>query len=197
MWKPRKEEEPAKPPEPKPTYTGIEAKEVHPVDVSKPFDARSEVANIGKSVLIKGELSGSEDLYLDGEVEGTIELEKNVLTIGPNSKVRANVHARDVIVHGKLDGNIIATGKVEMKRTALLVGDIKTQRITIEDGAFFKGSIDIQREGKGDPKAEAQKQTSPAASSAAAAPASSMPAPGQPGRAPTGVLPQGSYVEKK
>lgn len=109
---------------------------------------RSEVAHIGKSVVIKGELSGSEDLYLDGEVEGTIELQKNALTVGPNGRIRAHINARDVIIHGKVDGNIRGTDKVELKRTAVLVGDIQTQRITIEDGAYFKGAIDIQREAK-------------------------------------------------
>jgi cytoskeletal protein CcmA (bactofilin family) len=180
MWKIRKDEAPAKPSTPNPTYTGISAKEVHPVDVSKPFDARNDVAHIGKSVLIKGQLSGSEDLYLDGEVEGTIELEKNTLTIGPNSKIRAHVNAREVIIHGKVDGNIIASAKVELKRTAVLVGDISTQRITIEDGAFFKGAIDIQREAKPDPKKE-----SPAVSSAVAAPSG------------VGMNPPQPFVEKK
>ena len=150
------------------------------MDVTKPFDARNEMAHIGKSVLIKGELSGSEDLYLDGEVEGTIELQKNLVTIGPNGKIRAHVNAREVIIHGKVDGNLTATEKVELKRTAILVGDIKTQRITIEDGAFFKGAIDIQRESKSEPKKE-----TPAVSSAVAAPAS------------VNVSPQSSFADKK
>jgi len=119
------------------------------VDVPK-HDARNEVAHIGKAVLIKGELSGSEDLYLDGEVEGTIELHQNSLTIGPNGRIRAHVHAREVIIHGKIDGNINGTDRVELKRSAVLVGDISTQRVSIEDGAYFKGSIDIQREPKGE-----------------------------------------------
>ena len=150
------------------------------MDVTKPFDSRSDMAHIGKSVLIKGELSGSEDLYLDGEVEGTIDLQKNVLTIGPNGKIRAHVNAREVVVHGTVDGNLSATDKVELKRTAILVGDIKTQRITIEDGAFFKGSIDIQRESKSEPKKD-----TPAVSSAVAAPSA------------VGVTPQGSFAENK
>jgi len=119
------------------------------VDVPK-LDTRSEVAHIGKSVVIKGELSGSEDLYLDGEVEGTIELDKNSLTIGPNGRIRAHIHAREVIVHGKVDGNIMGIDRVELKRSAVLVGDIVTQRVSIEDGAYFKGSIDVQREQKGE-----------------------------------------------
>ncbi len=111
-------------------------------------NVRSEVAHIGKSVVIKGELSGSEDLYLDGEVEGTIELQRNSLTVGPNGRIRAHIHAKEVVVHGKVDGNIRTTDRVELRRTAVLVGDIQTQRITIEDGAYFKGGIDIQREAK-------------------------------------------------
>ena len=109
---------------------------------------KSEVAHIGKSVLIKGELTGSEDLFLDGEVEGNIDLKDHSLTIGPNGKIRANVVARDVVVHGKVDGNVSGTERVELKRSAVLVGDIATQRIVIEDGAYFKGAIDIRKEGK-------------------------------------------------
>jgi len=149
MWKPRKEEEQPKPPAPSvPTYTPVPTKEVRPVEIPKSYETRSEVAHIGKSVVIKGELSGSEDLYLDGEVEGTIELQRNALTIGPNGRIRAHVNAREVIIHGKIDGNIRGVEKVELKRTAVLVGDIQTQRITIEDGAYFKGAIDIQRDNR-------------------------------------------------
>ncbi len=117
------------------------------MEMPKPVDSfKAEVAHIGKSVLVKGELSGSEDLYLDGEVEGNIELRDHSLIVGPHGRIRANVHARDVVVHGKVDGNIQGTERVELKKSAVLVGDISTQRIIIEDGAFFKGSIDIQKE---------------------------------------------------
>lgn len=109
---------------------------------------RSDIAHIGKSVVIKGELSGSEDLYLDGEVEGSIELRDHSLTVGPNGRVRANINANEVVVHGRIDGNISATGKVELRKSAVLAGDIVTQRIVIEDGAFFKGGIDIQKTNK-------------------------------------------------
>ncbi|HXZ81963.1 MAG TPA: polymer-forming cytoskeletal protein [Terriglobales bacterium] len=119
----------------------------------KPLDSR-QVANIGKSVVIKGELSGSEDLYLDGEVEGNIELNGNSLTVGPNGRVRAHVNAREVVVNGHVDGNIGATERVELRKSAVLVGDIRTQRIMIEEGAYFKGSIDVQREGKAETKRE-------------------------------------------
>lgn len=125
---------------------------------------RAEVAHIGKSVVVKGELSGSEDLYLDGEVEGSIELREQSLTIGPNGKVRANIHAREVIVHGKVDGNVVATERVELKKSAVLMGDIATQRIVIEDGAYFKGGIDIKKDAK--PAAKAESSYSAASTSA-------------------------------
>ena len=153
-----------------------------------PENFRADVAHIGKSVLVKGELSGSEDLYLDGEVEGSIELRDHSLVVGPHGRVRAHIHARDVVLHGKVDGNIKGTERVELKKSAVLVGDIFTQRIVIEDGAYFKGAIDIQKEGaKTAPKREASVGTAAAAASApsysAAPPASSSasPAAGSPG----------------
>src|SRR5437763_14150916 len=111
MWKPRKEEERPLPPSPTPPMSQAPtpavsvAKEIR-MDTPKVENFRAEVAHIGKSVIVKGELSGSEDLYLDGEVEGSIELRGHSLTIGPNGKVRANIHARDVVVHGKVEGNV-------------------------------------------------------------------------------------------
>lgn len=149
-----------------------------------PETYRAEMAHIGKSVVVKGELSGSEDLYLDGEVEGSVELRGHSLIVGPNGRVRANVHARDVVVHGKVDGNIRGTERVELKKSAILVGDIFTQRVVIEDGAFFKGAIDIQKE---TPKPEPRVAMAAAASAGvghtavAAAPAS----------------PQGSLLDQK
>jgi cytoskeletal protein CcmA (bactofilin family) len=106
----------------------------------------TDFAHIGKSVIIKGELSGSEDLYVDGTVEGTIELQGNNLVIGPNGQVRANVNAKGVMVQGKLEGNIRASEKAELRKSAAVVGDIVTQRIAIEEGAYFKGKVEIQRE---------------------------------------------------
>ena len=105
----------------------------------------SEIATIGKSVVVKGELSGSEDLVVDGEVEGSIALRGQSLTVGPNGRVRANIEARNVILHGRVDGDIHATDRVELRKSASLSGDISTARISIEDGAFFKGTIDIQK----------------------------------------------------
>ncbi len=160
MWKTLKkdDETPAPAPSPAPAYTAVPPKEVRPVDTK---ENRTEVAHIGKAVLIKGELSGSEDLYLDGEVEGTIELDRNSLTIGPNARIRAHIHAREVILHGKVDGNVQGTDRVELRRSAVLVGDISTQRVSIEDGAYFKGTIDIKRD---------EKAAKPASSYAASVP---------------------------
>src|SRR5437667_10967532 len=151
MWKARPDEKPA----PGPATPAITPSTVaspsaapRPVALRPSENFRSEVAHIGKSVLIKGELSGSEDLYLDGEVEGSVDLNQHSLTVGPHGRVRANIRAREVILHGKVEGNIQGDEKVELKKSAVLVGDISTQRITIEDGAYFKGAIDTQKDGK-------------------------------------------------
>ncbi|MBZ5721876.1 MAG: polymer-forming cytoskeletal protein [Acidobacteriia bacterium] len=128
-----------------------------------------EFAHIGRSVVIKGELSGSEDLYVDGQVEGTIELTGNNLIIGPNGQVRANVNAKGVVIQGKLDGNIRASERTELRKSAVAVGDIVTQRVAIEDGAYFKGKVDIQRESaKAETKSASTAVVIPAASGAAA-----------------------------
>ena len=103
-------------------------------------------AKIGKSVVIKGELSGSEDLYVDGNVEGNIELRNHSLTVGPNGNVKANVSAKSVVIQGKLDGSVNASDRVELRKSAVVNGDVTTQRIAIEEGAFLKGKIDIQKE---------------------------------------------------
>ena len=108
---------------------------------------KSAVAHIGKSVLVKGELSGSEDLYIDGQVEGTIELREHNLTIGPNGRVDANINAKEIILLGTVKGNIRAAERVEIRKSGSLVGDLVAARVTIEDGAYFKGSIDIQKAG--------------------------------------------------
>ncbi len=105
-----------------------------------------EFANIGKSVIIKGELSGSEDLYVDGQVEGTIELRNNNLTVGPNGNVKANVTAKGVVVQGKIEGTINASERFELRKSAMVTGDVVTQRVAMEEGAFFKGKIDVQKE---------------------------------------------------
>src|SRR5271170_5759482 len=105
-----------------------------------------EFAHLGKSVVIKGELSGSEDLYVDGHVEGNIELRNHSLTVGPNGDVKANVSAKSVVIQGKLEGTVNASERVELRKSAVVSGDVITQRIAIEEGAFLKGKVDIQRE---------------------------------------------------
>ena len=105
-----------------------------------------EFALIGKSVVIKGELSGSEDLYVDGHVEGKIELRNNSLTVGPNGNVKANVSAKAVVIQGKLEGAVNVSDRVELRKSAVVTGDVTAQRIAIEEGAFLRGKVDIQKE---------------------------------------------------
>jgi len=102
-------------------------------------------AIIGKSVMIKGQIFSREDLTIDGEIDGSVELHEHRLTVGPNGKLQAGVKAREVVVLGTIHGNVEASDKIDIRKDAKLVGDIKTQRIVIEDGAYFKGSIDIVR----------------------------------------------------
>jgi len=127
-----------------PQNAGNLPKEIALMDVPK----TGEFAHIGKSVMIKGELSGSEDLYLDGQVEGNILLKGNNLTVGPNGQVKANVDAKGVIIQGKLEGNLHATDRVELRKSAIVTGDIATQRIAIEEGAYLKGKVDVGKDGK-------------------------------------------------
>ena len=131
---------------------------------------RGGAATVGKAVKIVGQIYSKEDLYVDGEVEGTVEALEHKLTIGPNGTVKATVRSREVVVLGSIAGNVEATDKLEIRKDAKLVGDIKTARIIIEDGAYFKGSIDIV---KPEPAKATPKPASPppVVSSVAAAPA--------------------------
>ncbi|MBV9405665.1 MAG: polymer-forming cytoskeletal protein [Acidobacteriaceae bacterium] len=106
---------------------------------------RGGSAALGKNVTVKGQIFAREDLTIDGEVEGTVECQEHRLTIGPNARVQAGLKAREIIIHGSIQGNVDATDKIDIKKEAKLVGDIKTSRIVIEDGAYFKGSIDISK----------------------------------------------------
>ncbi|MCX6626461.1 MAG: polymer-forming cytoskeletal protein [Candidatus Solibacter sp.] len=139
-------------------------------------EPRGGAATIGKAVKVVGQIFSREDLYVDGEVEGTVEALEHKLTIGPNGIVRAAVKAREVVALGTIQGNVEATDKIEIRKDAKLTGDIRTARIIIEDGAYFKGSIDIVKPEpvKGAPKAQAP---APAAQPAppAAAPAAASP----------------------
>ena len=131
--------------------------------------------NIGKSVVIKGELNGSEDLTIEGQVEGKIELRQNVLTIGPNGKIKAQVFAKAVIILGEVTGNVTATEKVDIRDNGSVDGDIAAPRVAIAEGAHFRGSIDMQRAGAkpGDTKStesKTEQKSAPAAPAAAAQP---------------------------
>ena len=124
-------------------------------------------ANIGKTVVIKGEISGGEDMYVDGQVEGSVQLLGNSLTIGPNGRVHASVAAKNVTVGGSLEGNIKASERTEMRKSAVVNGDVQTRRIAIEEGAFFKGKLEILT----DSKSPASGAGTPAASASAPSPA--------------------------
>jgi cytoskeletal protein CcmA (bactofilin family) len=119
-----------------------------PMPVSAPRNAlmnSTEQATIGKSLVIKGEVTGSESLYIDGRVEGSINLPGNRVTVGRNGVVSANITAREVVVIGKVKGNLVASDRVDIRNEGSLTGDVIAQRISIEDGAYFKGGIDIQK----------------------------------------------------
>jgi cytoskeletal protein CcmA (bactofilin family) len=131
-----------------------------------------DIVNIGKSVVIKGELNGSEDLTIEGHVEGTIQLRDHVLTIGPNGRIKAQVFAKAVIVLGEVTGNVTASDKVDIRDNGSVDGDIVSPRVAIAEGAHFRGSVDMQRKGA------APAQGKPAAQPPVAAPAAT-PATGQ------------------
>lgn len=180
MWSRRKEEEYT----PKQSYTPTSpselAKEGTPTMSSMPtraaepesYRASSAAASIGKSVMIKGQIISKEDLYLDGELEGSVELHEHRLTIGPNGRVQANIKAREIVVIGTIHGNVEATEKLEIRKEAKLIGDIRTARIVIEDGAYFKGSIDIIKQEVGKTPAPAPAPQQPQRPQVAAATAS-------------------------
>src|SRR3954469_25251612 len=106
-----------------------------------------DIVNIGKSVVIKGELNGSEDLTIEGHVEGTIQLRDHILTIGPNGRIKAQVFAKSVVVLGEVTGNVTASDKVEIRDAGSVDGDIIAPRVAIAEGAHFRGSVDMQRKG--------------------------------------------------
>ena len=160
MWKPATPNTPAVPaaktttPEPEKTVMSSSAQNLNPLGEPTPASAprnaalnSTEQATIGKSLVIKGEVSGSESLYIDGRVEGAINLAGNRVTVGRNGVVNANVVAREIVVIGKVKGNLNASDRVDIRNEGSLTGDVVAQRISIEDGAFFKGGIDIQKPG--------------------------------------------------
>jgi len=137
-----------------------------------------DIVNIGKSVVIKGELNGSEDLTIEGHVEGTIQLRDHVLTIGPNGRIKAQVFAKAVIVLGEVTGNVTASDKVDIRDNGSVDGDIVSPRVAIAEGAHFRGSVDMQRKSapaaKGDGKVA--EKVAPAAPAVPAAAAAAQPA---------------------
>lgn len=195
MWNKKRDEEPPRsytPPQrptPAPEVAPMPSepkKEITPVSsmpVGKYEPAgNSTSATIGKAVKVVGQIYSREDLFVDGEVEGTVEALEHKLTIGPNGAVRAGVKAREVVALGTIQGNVEAHDKIEIRKEAKLVGDIKTARIIIEDGAYFKGSIDIV---KPEPKPVAAKPAAAQAQAATPAPAPSNSTP-QPAHASAG-----------
>jgi cytoskeletal protein CcmA (bactofilin family) len=167
MWNKRKEEEyPPKSPATAAAPTS-QNKENAPMSTNPapshhaPTESRGP-AVIGKSVMIKGQIFSREDLTIDGEIDGSVELHEHRLTVGPNGKLQAGVKAREVVVLGTIHGNVEASDKIDIRKDAKLVGDIKTARIVIEDGAYFKGSIDIARPEAARTPAPAQPKPQPA-----------------------------------
>ena len=151
MWKPTNQPsgpstpEPQRPSAPTPTPT------MEPAPAAAPRNATmnsQDQATIGKSLVIKGEVTGSESLYIDGRVEGSINLPGNRVTVGRNGVVNANITAREIVVTGKVRGNLSASDRVDIRNEGSLTGDVVAQRISIEDGAFFKGGIDIRKPGQ-------------------------------------------------
>ena len=131
-------------------------------------------ATIGKAVKVNGQIFTKEDLYVDGDVEGTIESQDNKVTIGPNGRVQAGIRAREVVILGQVQGNVEAADKVDIRKDAKLVGDIISARISIEDGALFKGSIDIR-------KPDAKSASAPTVVTAPAPPVPPAPSPASTG----------------
>src|SRR5499427_8676443 len=152
MWKPTNQPTtPSRPGEPErpamPTPTAPVMSE--PAAPSRPVatTTTADQATIGKSLVIKGEVTGSESLYIDGRVEGSINLAGNRVTVGRNGVVSANINAREIVVLGKVRGNLTASDRVDIRSDGSLTGDVVAARISIEDGAFFKGGIDIRKAG--------------------------------------------------
>jgi cytoskeletal protein CcmA (bactofilin family) len=153
------------------TPQAAEAAPTRPAPAAEPQRGQERnVVNIGKSVVIKGELSGSEDLTIEGQVEGKIELRQNVLTIGANAKIKAQVFAKAVVIFGEITGNVAATEKVDIRDKGSVDGDIAAPRVAIAEGAHFRGSIDMQRGSTGEQKAEVKPAVHPAPSAAPATP---------------------------
>jgi cytoskeletal protein CcmA (bactofilin family) len=165
MWNRKKEEEYSSkqvitPPQAQPIKETPQAMSAMPTRNYDSPGSASGSATIGKAVMVKGQIFSREDLLIDGEIEGTVEAHDHRVTVGPNGRVQAGVKAREIVVLGSIHGNVEATDKIDIRKDARLVGDIKTARIVIEDGAYFKGSIDIT---KAEPKPQKPPQPAVAA----------------------------------
>ncbi|MGC2161150.1 MAG: polymer-forming cytoskeletal protein [Silvibacterium sp.] len=154
MWKPNQQgsspqtpsPEPTRPAAPQAPATSYEPAARASTPSAQPASSGDQ-ATIGKSLVVKGEVTGSESLYIDGKVEGAINLPGNRVTVGRNGHVAANITAREIVVLGKVRGNMTASDRVDIRSEGSLTGDVTAQRISIEDGAFFKGGIDIRKPG--------------------------------------------------
>jgi cytoskeletal protein CcmA (bactofilin family) len=155
MWKPSQTGPTNTTPTPEPARPAPPQQPAYENTPSRPAAAASgEQATIGKGLTIKGEINGSESLYIDGKVEGSVNLPGNRVTVGRNGQVAASITAREIVVLGKVRGNVTATDRVDIRAEGSLSGDVAAARISIEDGAFFKGGIDIRKpEGKAAPVA--------------------------------------------
>src|SRR6202453_4343583 len=173
MWKPTNQPSttPSRPGEPeRPAMpTPVTSAPSEPATVPRPAVAAStaDQATIGKSLVIKGEVTGSESLYIDGRVEGSINLAGNRVTIGRNGVVAANINAREIVVLGKVRGNLTASDRVDIRSDGSLTGDVVAARISIEDGAFFKGGIDIRKGGQPQQKPNGEDKSVPVSEPAA------------------------------
>ncbi|MGB9237143.1 MAG: polymer-forming cytoskeletal protein [Terriglobales bacterium] len=152
MWKPTNQPAtPGRPTEPERPSASTSTTPISTEPATQPRPAvtttTSDQATIGKSLVIKGEVTGSESLYIDGRVEGSINLSGNRVTVGRNGVVAANINAREIVVLGKVRGNLTASDRVDIRSDGSLTGDVVAARISIEDGAFFKGGIDIRKAG--------------------------------------------------
>jgi cytoskeletal protein CcmA (bactofilin family) len=153
---------------PKPAPATWEDKPAMSTDAMRPLGATADraTARLGSSLHVKGEISGNEDLLIDGSVEGLIQLDERKLTVGPSAKVTADIIAREVVVFGNVKGNLRAKDRIEIKKDGSVNGDLTTARIMIEDGAYFKGSIEIDKSAEKD-HGSAFARTTPAAAAAA------------------------------
>ena len=158
MWKPNQTGPTAPAPIPEPTTRPIPTPPPVVEPVNRAPISAGDQATIGKGLLVKGEITGSESLYIDGKVEGSINLPGNRVTVGRNGQVAASITAREIVVLGKIRGNVSASDRVDIRAEGSLSGDVAAARISIEDGAFFKGGIDIRKpEGKAAGAPEAPK----------------------------------------